>query len=73
MSRPFWSGYLFKKLFTELFWIRQGILATTGIDTATIYHSYLAEGQNAKRVALIYEIAPVAVKAAVTYERSHAA
>ncbi|WP_326839562.1 DUF433 domain-containing protein [Pseudomonas savastanoi] len=49
------------------------VLATTGIDTATIYHSYLAEGQNAKRVALLYEIAPVAVKAAITYERSHAA
>ncbi|WP_122299296.1 DUF433 domain-containing protein, partial [Pseudomonas syringae] len=49
------------------------VLTITGIDTAAIYHSYLAEGQSAKRVALLYEIPPAAVEAAVNFEHRIAA
>lgn len=49
------------------------ILASAGIDTASIYHAYLAEGRDIKRVAAIYEIKPGAVEAAVGYEQRIAA
>ncbi|GGJ49983.1 DUF433 domain-containing protein [Pseudomonas avellanae] len=49
------------------------VLTSTGIDTAAIYHSYLAEGQSAKRVAQLYEIPPAAVEAAIAFEHRHAA
>ncbi|EPN46921.1 hypothetical protein A244_22321 [Pseudomonas syringae pv. actinidiae ICMP 18807] len=51
----------------------KSVLTITGIDTAAIYHSYLAEGQSAKRVAQLYDIPPAAVEAAVNFEHRHAA
>lgn len=49
------------------------ILAVVGIDTSVIYQSYLAEGQDAKRVAMIFEIPTAAVDAAVAFEHKIAA
>ncbi|SFH44068.1 helix-turn-helix domain-containing protein [Pseudomonas sp. NFACC45] len=49
------------------------VLSSTGVDTASIYHAYLAEGQDAKRVSLIFEIPTAAVDAAVTFEHRIAA
>ncbi|AKT32499.1 DUF433 domain-containing protein [Pseudomonas syringae pv. actinidiae] len=49
------------------------VLTSTGIDTAAIYHAYLAEGQSAKRVALLHEIPFEAVEAAIAFEHRHAA
>lgn len=49
------------------------VLTSAGIDTATIYQAYLAEGKDLKRVAALYEIKPAAVEAAVTYEHRNAA
>lgn len=49
------------------------VLSSTGVDTASIYQAYLAEGQDAKRVAVIFEIPTAAVDAAVTYEHRIAA
>jgi DNA-binding transcriptional MerR regulator/uncharacterized protein (DUF433 family) len=49
------------------------VLSSTGIDTAAIYHAYQAEGQDTKRVAMIFEIPTAAVDAAVTYEHGIAA
>ncbi|KTC46920.1 hypothetical protein AO250_11045 [Pseudomonas syringae pv. actinidiae ICMP 19497] len=51
----------------------KSILTITGIDTAAIHHSYQAEGQNAKRVALLHEIPFEAVEAAIAFEHRHAA
>lgn len=49
------------------------ILTSAGIDTSAIYQSYQAEGQDAKRVAIIFEITTAAVDAAVAYEHRIAA
>ncbi|MFF7705984.1 DUF433 domain-containing protein [Pseudomonas sp. NPDC007930] len=49
------------------------VLSEAGIDTSAIYQAYLAEGQNASRVAAVYEVAPAAVEAAVSYEQRIAA
>jgi uncharacterized protein (DUF433 family)/DNA-binding transcriptional MerR regulator len=49
------------------------VLASVGIDTGAIYRAYQAEGQNAKRIAALYEIPTSAVEAAVTYEHGIAA
>lgn len=49
------------------------ILSEHGIDTATIYHAYLAEDQNAKRVAALFEIRTAAVEAAIKFEHRIAA
>ena len=49
------------------------IVAATGIDTSVIYQAYKAEGQNAKRVATIFEVAIAAVDAAVAFEQRIAA
>ncbi len=49
------------------------VLASTGVDTSTIYHAYLAEGRDAKRVASIFEIPIAAVGAAVSFENRIAA
>ncbi|QCY11661.1 DUF433 domain-containing protein [Pseudomonas sp. MPC6] len=49
------------------------VLSSTGVDTAAIYHAYLAEGQDAKRVSMIFEIPAAAVDAAVTFEHRIAA
>ena len=43
-------------------------LNSVGIDTSSIYQAYLAEGENVRRVAALYEIKPAAVEAAVSYE-----
>lgn len=49
------------------------VLSSTGVDTAAIYHAYLAEGQDVKRVSMIFEIPAAAVDAAVTFEHRIAA
>ncbi|WP_337999664.1 DUF433 domain-containing protein [Pseudomonas chlororaphis] len=49
------------------------VLSSTGVDTAAIYHAYLAEGQDVKRVSMIFEISASAVDAAVTFEHRIAA
>lgn len=49
------------------------VLASTGIDTAAIFSAYQAEGNSAKRVALLYEIPTAAVEAAVNFEHRNAA
>lgn len=49
------------------------VLSSAGVDTSAIYHAYLAEGQDARRVAMIFEIPPAAVDAAVTFEHRIAA
>ncbi len=49
------------------------VLSSAGIDTAAIYHAYQAEGQDSKRVAMIFEISTAAVDAAVTFEHRIAA
>jgi DNA-binding transcriptional MerR regulator/uncharacterized protein (DUF433 family) len=49
------------------------VLSSAGVDTASIYQAYLAEGQDAKRVSLIFEIPTAAVDAAVTFEHRIAA
>lgn len=49
------------------------VLSATGIDTASIYHTYLAEGEDAKRTSMIFEIPTAAVDAAVSYEHRIAA
>ncbi|GGU79275.1 hypothetical protein GCM10009504_40210 [Pseudomonas laurentiana] len=49
------------------------VLSSAGIDTAAIYHTYQAEGQDSKRVAMIFEISTAAVDAAVTFEHRIAA
>lgn len=49
------------------------VLSSFGIDTSSIYHAYLAEDQNIKRVAALFEIKPAAVEAAVNYEHRIAA
>ncbi|SEI03555.1 hypothetical protein SAMN05216581_1434 [Pseudomonas asplenii] len=49
------------------------VLSSCGVDTASIYQAYLAEGQNTKRVAMIFEIPIAAVNAAVTFEHRIAA
>jgi uncharacterized protein (DUF433 family) len=43
------------------------VLTSVGIDTSAIYQSYQAEGQDAKRVAMIFEIPTAAVDAAVAF------
>lgn len=49
------------------------VLTSAGIDTGSIYHAYLAEGRDHRRVAALYEIKPSAVEAAVAYEHGIAA
>lgn len=49
------------------------VLTDAGVDTAAIYSAYQAEGQDAKRVAMLYEIPTTAVDAAVTFEHRNAA
>ncbi|MEH6500658.1 MAG: DUF433 domain-containing protein [Pseudoalteromonas distincta] len=49
------------------------ILAKSGIDTETIAASYRAEDQNIRRVALLYELTPAEVEAAIKFERKDAA
>ncbi|MGY2179651.1 hypothetical protein [Pseudomonas agarici] len=49
------------------------VLSSTGVDTASIYHAYLVEGQNTKRVSMIFEISTAAVDAAVNFEHRIAA
>lgn len=49
------------------------VLTSVGIDTATLYQAFQAEGQNSKRVAMLFEIPIAAVDAAVTYEHGIAA
>lgn len=49
------------------------VLTSTGIDTAAIFSAYQAEGNSAKRVALLYEIPTAAVEAAVNFEHRNAA
>jgi uncharacterized protein (DUF433 family) len=49
------------------------ILTEVGIDTSALYLAYKAEGENAKRVATIFEIALSAVESAVAYEQRIAA
>lgn len=49
------------------------VLTAVGIDTATLYQAFQAEGQNSKRVAMLFEIPIAAVDAAVTYEHGIAA
>ncbi|MFJ7798313.1 DUF433 domain-containing protein [Pseudomonas sp. NPDC096950] len=49
------------------------VLTTVGIDTAAIFGAYKTEGQNIKRVALLYEIPTSSVEAAVRFEQSMAA
>lgn len=49
------------------------ILAKSGIDTGTIAASYHAEDQNIRRVALLYELTPAEVEAAIKFERKDAA
>lgn len=49
------------------------ILTTVGIDTAAIFSAYQAEGKNAKRVALLYEIPTASVEAAIRFEQRLAA
>ncbi|WP_411382281.1 DUF433 domain-containing protein [Pseudomonas sp. MPB26] len=49
------------------------VLTVTGIDTAVLFSAYEAEGQDTKRVALLYEIPTSAVKAAINFEQRHAA
>lgn len=49
------------------------VLSATGIDTAAIFSAYQAEGKNAKRIALLYEIPVTAVEAAVSFEQRNAA
>ena len=45
------------------------IITDTGITTETLYHSWLAEGENAKMVASLYEIDVPEVLAAVSFEQ----
>nr|WP_031319639.1 DUF433 domain-containing protein [Pseudomonas fluorescens] len=49
------------------------VLSVTGIDTATVFSAYQAEGNDAKRVAQLYEIPASAVDAAVNFELRNAA
>lgn len=49
------------------------VLTTAGIDTATIFSAYQTEGQDTKRVALLYEIPTAAVEAAMHFEQRNAA
>lgn len=49
------------------------VLANTGIDTAAIFSAYKTEGENTKRVALLFEIPAAAVEAAVNFEQRNAA
>ena len=49
------------------------IITDTGITTETLYHSWLAEGEDARMVAALYEISVPAVIAAVSFEQSGSA
>lgn len=49
------------------------ILAKSGVDTETIAAAYQAEDQNIRRVALIYDLTPAEVEAAIRFERKDAA
>ena len=49
------------------------VLTEAGIATEVIYHSWLAEGENARMVASLYEIDVSAVTAAVQFEQRIAA
>lgn len=44
------------------------IVSAVGIDTSSLYRAYQAEGQDAKRVASIFEVPISAVEAAVAFE-----
>lgn len=49
------------------------VVTAAGVDTASIFMAYQAEGQDAKRVAMLYEIPTAAVEAAVSFEHRNAA
>lgn len=49
------------------------VLSEAGADTNAIYMAYQAEGRDARRVALLYEIPAAAVEAAVLFENRNAA
>ncbi|KTB55504.1 MerR family transcriptional regulator [Pseudomonas sp. MAFF 301514] len=49
------------------------VLTGAGIDTATLFNAYEAEGNDTKRIALLYEIPPSAVRAAIEFEQRRAA
>lgn len=49
------------------------VVTDAGVDTASIFMAYQAEGQDIKRVAMLYEIPPAAVEAAVSFEHRNAA
>lgn len=49
------------------------ILSANGVDTATLYHAFLAEERSIKRVAVTFEVPEAAVDAAVRFERRIAA
>lgn len=49
------------------------VLCVAGVDTSALYHAYLAEGQDAKRVAMLFEIAASEVRAAINFEHRIAA
>lgn len=49
------------------------ILANEGIRTDVLYRAYVAEGEDARKVADLYGISTVSVKAAVRFERREAA
>jgi len=49
------------------------ILAQSGVDTETIAAAWLAEDKNTRRVALIYDLTPAEVEAALKFERKEAA
>lgn len=43
------------------------VLTSVGIYTSAVYQAYLAEGQDARRVAIIFETPTAAVDAAVAF------
>lgn len=49
------------------------VLSSTGVDTASLFRAYLAEGKNTDRVALLYEIPLAEVEAAIDFEHRIAA
>ncbi|MFZ4967293.1 MULTISPECIES: DUF433 domain-containing protein [Pseudomonas] len=49
------------------------VVTAAGVDTASIFMAFQAEGQDAKRVAMLYEIPTAAVEAAVSFEYRNAA
>ncbi|WP_455921809.1 hypothetical protein [Pseudomonas putida] len=44
------------------------ILSASGIDTGLLYHAYLAEDKDRKRIAVLYEIPVTDVDAVIAFE-----